>query len=925
MFFRIRCYIAAFRKKVTTMKRYFYLTLLSMLGWLNPAMAQIGTFGSDLFGYKWTNNLNTANPASYNWIDISTNGIPLSGMGDDNIIGPISLGIDFKYYWNTYNSCYVGSNGYIMFDDNGLLAQGATGMPNIPVATDGKGNFIAPFLADLTFVSNATGANLKGSKVMYATQGSKFIITYDSVRFWNNAPAGGAAQATGLNTFQIVLDATDNSIQINYKSCVGPFFTGNANYVTQGMENITGSLGMRFRRNSLPPANSAVKVVYPASSTFAFNDIQARALFTFDNKGGVAFTGIPKTLKAFVQNAGTVKVKTPITTRIIVFDNQDNAIYNQTLVVDSLLSGEQKILDFPVSLQPGDTAASFKVLLRTTSTGDQYAANNETITKLVVLDSTQGSVDLKFTKANPGNVGNGGQGPNAGMVFDPPYSPMVVTQISADMVWPDIAGWELLGRPGVGDSLTNTRIEVYLGDGPGGSIGSLIDSFTISSPGALDHDTVGFEEVSGTLANHILRFKRTLPFPYLWDTDKRIYVGAIHENNTRFVWNAPYSEVYQPGFPASGRSLEITGGVWGQNRGKDSIDVALGLIGDPVLPAQFNFSVSNNILCAGETLSVPFTTTGTFFNANNIFNLQLSSATGSFANPTIIGSLPGTAVGTINAQLPVNLPNGDGYRLRIVSTSPVYPGSTGNTVIYCGSPKLPVISGNSRFCPNDSNIVFQAVGIGNASRYNWILPTDAVQLSGDTSNTIAVKFGANSGVISVSAQNRCGLGPVKSQNLFVNSATFTNVGPVCTAQALSAASYQWLFNGSPIGGATGQTYTITQTGEYCVEVTFATGCKIKSACQVLTSNLDVVTSDDFLNIWPNPASSTIHIGLAENGSEVKDFEIRNSIGQFVSKGDVLVKNQSKEINVSNWSNGIYFIRVQLADGKLVQKSISIQN
>jgi len=573
------------------MKIYFYLLSFLFLSSVSTVQAQVINTGADAFGYRFFTSANATTPATYEWVDISSTGTKVTGLGDDNIIGPFPLGIDFKYYWNTYNSCYIGSNGYIMFGDNSLIAQSGTGMPTIPFQGDGKGNFIAPFLSDLTFISHATGQQLPGAKVLYQTIDSKFIITYDSVRFWNNGVGSDDAEATGMNSFQVILDAATNNIQINYKISVGPWFTGSAGVLTQGMENVNGGMGLRWRRKAattipLPPALSAVKVNYPLSSTYTFKDVQAKAIFTFDNKGGTAFKGIPKTITAYVRNAGTVKVKTPITARIIVSDYYDNAIYNKTVLIDSLQQGEEKILNFPDPLLPGDTAGSFKVRLNTSTTGDAYSGNNEKYTKLVVLDSTQGSVDLKFTAATPGTLTNTSQSPNSGMVFDPPYQPMVISKISADLVWPDIDGWASVNILGVQDSLTNTRIEVYAGDGPNGAIGTLIDSFTIATSNDYEHEVVG-EELStgGAVLNSIIRFKRTLPTPFSWYNGARIYVGAVHNNKTRFVWNSPFAEVYKPGFPASGRSLELTGGVYGENRGKDSIDVALGLIGDPLAVA----------------------------------------------------------------------------------------------------------------------------------------------------------------------------------------------------------------------------------------------------------------------------------------------------------------------------------------------------
>lgn len=551
-------------------------------------MGQVTNVGSDAFGYNFVTSLNAANPAVYEWIDISATGTRISGLGDDNVVGPIPLGIDFKYYWNTYNEVTVGSNGYLMFGDNQLIAQGANGMPNIPIV-DTKNNFLAPFLADLTFSGSATGTPISRAKVLYETIGTKFVITYDSVPFWNNAAVAGPEQYSGSNTFQVILDASNNSIHINYKECVGPWFTGSTGVLTCGMENITGQVGLRWRRKAaaaitLPPANSAVTITYPTSSTYVFKDVSTKAIFYPDNKGKAAFTNTPDTLKGFVQNSGTVKIITPITARMLVFNESGTDVYNQIVTIDSLNSGEIREVKFPVAFNPGTSPASFKAQMNSSTQGDQYTGNNQKQTKLVVLDSTTGDFDLRFTKVNVGTA-DFGQIVQSGMVFDPPYSPMVVSKISVDLVWPDADAWAGLNIPGVNDSLTPTTVKVYLADGPGGSLGGLIDSFTIASPDDYPYENVGTEVVGGADANFCYRFKRTLPQPYSWYSGHRIFVGVLHNRTTRFVWNAPYCEIYPIGTPASGRSLEITGGAWGENRGKDSIDVGVGIVGDPLAVA----------------------------------------------------------------------------------------------------------------------------------------------------------------------------------------------------------------------------------------------------------------------------------------------------------------------------------------------------
>ncbi len=73
--------------------------------------------------------------------------------------------------------------------------------------------------------------------------------------------------------------------------------------------------------------------------------------------------------------------------------------------------------------------------------------------------------------------------------------------------------------------------------------------------------------------------------------------------------------------------------------------------------------------CAGASVAVPFTVESPF-PIGNIFTAQLSNATGSFASPMTIGSLPGSASGTINATIPSTSATGTGYRIRIVASNP---------------------------------------------------------------------------------------------------------------------------------------------------------------------------------------------------------------------------------------------------------------
>jgi uncharacterized protein YcnI len=70
--------------------------------------------------------------------------------------------------------------------------------------------------------------------------------------------------------------------------------------------------------------------------------------------------------------------------------------------------------------------------------------------------------------------------------------------------------------------------------------------------------------------------------------------------------------------------------------------------------------------CAGSTVPVTFTTSGTF-NVGNQFKIQLSDKDGNFTNTIEIGSA--ASAGTVNCTIPLSIPYGENYRIRVISTN----------------------------------------------------------------------------------------------------------------------------------------------------------------------------------------------------------------------------------------------------------------
>ena len=63
------------------------LFLFAALGSVATYAQSNGSGGPDGYGYTWRDNRDPQGP-TYNWFDISTIGTPVTGLGDDNVVGP---------------------------------------------------------------------------------------------------------------------------------------------------------------------------------------------------------------------------------------------------------------------------------------------------------------------------------------------------------------------------------------------------------------------------------------------------------------------------------------------------------------------------------------------------------------------------------------------------------------------------------------------------------------------------------------------------------------------------------------------------------------------------------------------------------------------------------------------------------------------
>lgn len=92
-------------------------------------------------------------------------------------------------------------------------------------------------------------------------------------------------------------------------------------------------------------------------------------------------------------------------------------------------------------------------------------------------------------------------------------------------------------------------------------------------------------------------------------------------------------------------------------------------------------NINGNLFCAGTTgIKVPYTAVGNYI-AGNVFTAQLSDANGSFTSPLSLGTITSLVSDTIVTTTALPAVQGTGYRIRVVSNSPVITGTDNGTDI----------------------------------------------------------------------------------------------------------------------------------------------------------------------------------------------------------------------------------------------------
>lgn len=418
------------------------------------------TFGGpDAYGYMWRTN---ADPQGqpYSWIDITT--LPgvvdiSSQLSDDNVAGPFSLQIPFHYYWYDPSNFYIGANGYIAFS----ASSAALAAPFAPMQTAANpNNLIAAMGCDLLFNVNGLPVGGAWCKYWIAPTNDTLIVTWNAP-FWD--PTG----FVGINTFQAILSTVDSSITVQYFDQQG-VYTNPASFLTAGIENVSGAIGLQYIYDFYPTPNTSVKYYYPPVVTMQINDASTAFVNNTNTQGlFLAKNGAAYTSMAEVKNTGNQPLASfNVYSRVI---NSSNGIQvRDTVPSNALVPGQSQQITFPDTWVPSAQGV-YRHIVVTQLTGDATPTNNLKELELQVVDTALADVVLKFNNgiSSSGGVSWNGGGAGIGIHFVPPFYPCYLNKVGA-LCTADAAG-------------SGFYFQIFADDGPNGSPLTMLDSFPVPS------------------------------------------------------------------------------------------------------------------------------------------------------------------------------------------------------------------------------------------------------------------------------------------------------------------------------------------------------------------------------------------------------------------------------------------------------------
>jgi hypothetical protein len=277
---------------------------------------------------------------------------------------------------------------------------------------------------------------------------------------WTNVPFWGPSGPVGSHTFEIILSRLDSSITYEYGTLTGVAPT--ADFLV-GIENVSGTMGLKHSNDVYPAQNNAIFWDYPANPSVPVHDLGAEAAANLNSQGFFVLQGGTVNPTGWIKNTGN-QTETSYQVNCTFQLVGGGVVYNQTQTITTPIAPNATT---QINFTPAWTASatgSYFYRITVTLVGDMNPNNNIMNAEMDVmtLPGTMGYDVGTTVQAWSWSGGLGGLGNH----FVPPSYPAQIDCVKFFIV--------------TGGNSFQAR--VYDDDGLGGQPGTQLWSATILTP-----------------------------------------------------------------------------------------------------------------------------------------------------------------------------------------------------------------------------------------------------------------------------------------------------------------------------------------------------------------------------------------------------------------------------------------------------------
>lgn len=246
-------------------------------------------------------------------------------------------------------------------------------------------------------------------------------------------------------------------------------------------------------------------------------------------------------------------------------------------------------------------------------------------------------------------------------------------------------------------------------------------------------------------------------------------------------------------------------------------------------------TIAQSSICRNTNLQLTINPGGQTYQASNVFTVQLSNNSGSFANPTNVGTLNSATGGTLSVF--INAPAGTGYRFRVLSSAPAITGPISNFALTIHEAPIAAQatitpSGSTTFCTGS----FRTLSVPNTPGFTYAWQRNLTFIAGANQSSFNANIAGNYRVLvygpqgCLLASNTVALTEVANPAVTAIAASTpttlcgNDTARIAATSSTAGLSLQWTLNQVPIPGQTSAAIQTQNSGQYRLVATNSNGC-----------------------------------------------------------------------------------------------------